>query len=79
MYMSMRDAEGTEGTEGTEGRMQDHTNNKAKQHSTPKAVVTLPKKNGLPRMGFEPRTLYRQNTLPTCTVPVSRGIRIVQC
>ena len=30
---------------------------KAKQHSTPKAV-TFPKKNELPRVGFEPTTLY---------------------
>ena len=33
------------------------TNNKAKQHSTPKAV-TCPKKNELPRVGLEPTTLY---------------------
>ena len=39
-----------------EGR-QGHTNNKAKQHSTPKAV-TFPKKNELPRVGLEPTTLY---------------------
>ena len=31
--------------------------NKAKQHSTPKAV-TFPKKNELPRMGLEPIALY---------------------
>ena len=31
--------------------------NKAKQHSTPKAV-TSPKKNELPRVGLEPTTLY---------------------
>ena len=31
--------------------------NKAKQHSTPKAV-TFPKKNELPRVGLEPTTLY---------------------
>ena len=31
--------------------------NKAKQHSTPKAV-TFPKKNELPQVGFEPTTLY---------------------
>ena len=45
----------------TEGRKkeaskQDQTNNKAKQHSTPKAV-TLPNKNELPRVGLEPTTL----------------------
>ena len=31
--------------------------NKAKQHSTPKAV-TFPKKNELSRVGLEPTTLY---------------------
>ena len=31
--------------------------NKAKQHSTPKAV-TFPKKNELPQVGLEPKTLY---------------------
>ena len=36
---------------------QGQTNNKAKQHSTPKAV-TFPKKNELPRVGLEPMTLY---------------------
>ena len=36
---------------------QDQTNNKAKQHSTPKEV-TFPKKNELPRVGLEPTTLY---------------------
>ena len=36
---------------------QGQTNNKAKQHSTPKAV-TFPKINELPRVGLEPTTLY---------------------
>ena len=36
---------------------QGQTNNKAKQHSTPKAV-TFPKKNELPQVGLEPTTLY---------------------
>ena len=36
---------------------QGQTNNKAKQHSTPKAV-TFPKKNELPRLVLEPTTLY---------------------
>ena len=36
---------------------QGQTNNKAEQHSTPKAV-TFPKKNKLPRVGLEPTTLY---------------------
>ena len=35
---------------------QGQTNNKAKQHSIPKAV-TFPKKNELPRVGLEPTTL----------------------
>ena len=35
----------------------DQTNNKAKQHSTPKAV-TFPKKNELPQVGLKPTTLY---------------------
>ena len=35
---------------------QGRTNNKAEQHSTPKAV-TFPKKNELPRVGLEPTTL----------------------
>ena len=39
-----------------EGRKK-QTNNKAKQHSTPKAV-TFAKKNELPRVGLEPMTLY---------------------
>ena len=38
-----------------EGRM-NQARNKAKQHSTPKAV-TCPKKNELPRVGLEPTTL----------------------
>ena len=36
---------------------QGQTNNKAKQHSTPKAV-TFPRKNELPRVGLEPTTVY---------------------
>ena len=40
-----------------EERKKQATNNKAKQHSTPKAV-TFPKKNELPRVGLEPTTLY---------------------
>ena len=34
--------------------------NKAKQHSTPKAV-TFPRKNELPQVGLEPTTLYTLN------------------
>ena len=40
-----------------QARSNKQTNNKAKQHSTPKAV-TSPKKNELPRVGLEPTTLY---------------------
>ena len=36
---------------------QDQTNNKAKQHSTPEAVI-FPKKNELPQVGLEPMTLH---------------------
>ena len=42
---------------------QDQTNNKAKQHSTPKAV-TFPKKNELPQVGLEPTTLYSLDRVP---------------
>ena len=47
-----------------EGRSkQGQTNNKAKQHSTPKAV-TFPKKNELPQVELEPTTLHsRQSAL----------------
>ena len=39
--------------------------NKAKQHSTPKAV-TFPRKNELPQVGLEPTTLYTlDSALPT--------------
>ena len=47
---------------------QDQTNNKAKQHSTPK-VVTFSKKNELPRVGFEPTyflTCERSSNSPRC-------------
>ena len=43
--------------EKEERSKQGQTNNKAKQHSTPKAV-TLLKKNELPRVGLKPTTLY---------------------
>ena len=43
---------------------QGQTNDKARQHSTPKAV-TFPKKNELPRVGLNHDTLYsRQSALP---------------
>ena len=40
-----------------ERSQQGQTNNKAKQHSTPKAV-TFPDKTELPQVGLEPTTLY---------------------
>ena len=43
--------------EKEESSKQGLTNNKAKQHSTRKAV-TFPKKNELPRVELEPTTLY---------------------
>ena len=52
-----------------ERKKQAESNNKAKQHSTPKAV-TFPKKNELPRVGLEPTTLYtldRALYQATCT------------
>ena len=36
--------------------------NKAKQHSTPKAV-TFPRKNELPQVGLEPTTFYTQYSI----------------
>ena len=41
------------------------TNNKVKQHSTPKAV-TFPKKNELPRVGFKPTILMEKLSLLYC-------------
>ena len=38
---------------------QGQTNNKARQHSTPKAV-TFPKKNELPQVGLEPTRSNKQ-------------------
>ena len=40
-----------------EERSKQGQTNKAKQHSTPKAV-TFPNKNELPQVGLEPTTLY---------------------
>ena len=51
-YNTMRD----EKEESAEASKVKQTN-KAKQHSTPKAV-TFPRKNELPRVGLEPTTLY---------------------
>ena len=51
---------------------QGQTNNKAKQHSTPKAV-TFPEKNELPRVGLEPTTLY---TLHVHTIYIRVGGRL---
>ena len=52
MYMLVRHAEGRK-----ERSKQGLTNNKAKQHSRPKAV-TFPKKNVLPRVGLKPMILH---------------------
>ena len=46
---------------------QGQTNNKAKQHSTPKAV-SFPKKNELSQVGLEPTTHYTQDRALTFTV-----------
>ena len=51
IHVSMRDEKEEERSK------QGQTNNKAKQHRTPK-TVTFPKKNELPRVGFEPTTIY---------------------
>ena len=50
MYIYLRD-------EKKERSKQGQKHDKAKQHSTHKAV-TFPKKNELPRVGLEPTTLY---------------------
>ena len=55
VHVLMRDEK-----EGKKRSKQGLTHNKAKQHSTPKAV-TFPKKNELSRMGLEPTTLYTLN------------------
>ena len=52
MHVLMRDERRKE-----EISKQGQTNNKAKQHSTPK-VITFPKKNELPRVGLKPTTIY---------------------
>ena len=63
-----------------EGRKkQARSKNKAKQHSTPKAV-TFPKINELPRVGLEPTTLYTctcttQHCIPTSAVTARAGFR----
>ena len=56
IYMLMRDVEGRKEGRKEEASKAMHTNNKAKQHSTPKAV-TFPKKKKVPRVGFKPTTL----------------------
>ena len=62
---------------------QGQTNNKAKQHSTPKAV-TFPKKNEQPRVGLEPTTLYNldihihRDAVPYPLVVVECRERLVQ-
>ena len=53
---------------------QGHTNNKAKQHNTPK-VVTFPNKNELPRVGLEPMTLHsRLSALPRVGKVTALGV-----
>ena len=47
-----------------EERSKQGQTNKAKQHSTPKAV-TFPRKNELPQVGLEPTLYSRQSALPT--------------
>ena len=44
---------------------QDQTNDKAKQHSIPKAV-TFPKKNELPQVGLEPTPLHTLDRVLSC-------------
>ena len=52
---------------------QGQTNNKAKQHSTTKAV-TFPKKNELPRVGLEPTTCM---LILTCDFDISECINTI--
>ena len=47
-----------------EGRKKQDQTNKAKQHSTPKAV----KKNELPRVGLEPTTLMYVQCAMSCII-----------
>ena len=65
--------------EKEERSKQDQTNNKVKQHSTPKAV-TFPKKNELPRVGLEPTTHYteRSTTELPCKAAQLAGPKSVQ-
>ena len=57
MNMLMRDAEASKEERSKQG----HTNNKAKQHNTPKAV-TFPNKNELPWVGHVYICMYNQCT-----------------
>ena len=54
---------------------QGQTNNKAKQHSTPKAV-TFPKKNELPRVGLEPTTHVYTSVLYSEIHVIMKGDKI---
>ena len=47
--------------------------NKAKQHSTPKAV-TFPRKNELPQVGLEPTTLYTLDRALYCTGNILKDV-----
>ena len=59
VYMDVLMRAEKEGRRKEERSKQDQTNNKAKQHSTPKAVT--PKKMSCPRWDSKPRTrMYRQ-------------------
>ena len=52
------------------------TNNKAKQHHTPKAV-TFPKKNVLPRVGLKPTTFYILDRCSMVCMDSAPGMRVV--
>ena len=55
---------------------QGQTNNKAKQHSTPKAIV-FPKNNELPRVGLEPTCTCTSR--PVCIITlVAKGV-VIMC
>ena len=70
VHVSMRDERRNE-----ERRKQGQTDNKAKQHSTPKAV-TFPKKNELPRVGLEHahNTPNKERFVLTCSLSWVRSL-----
>ena len=66
----MRDEEGRKKERSKQGYTK-------KQHNTPKSAVTFPKKNELPRVGFEPTTLCtldRMYMYITVCVPVEKSV-----